>query len=132
MKFYRGSAAAARAYVEADHSRADDYYLTEGSGVATRYVADVSDSVSPTVRKASDLDGETYERWVAGSLMRAIAASPADFLMRSSSSAISSELTSGWPICEMTMPSTATKAVRPGARPSRAAAQVTEGRFKPV
>ena len=66
MKFYRGSAAAARAYVEADHSRADDYYLAEGSGVATRYVAEVSDSVSPTVRRAGDLDGETYERWVAG------------------------------------------------------------------
>lgn len=66
MKFYRGSAAAARAYVEADHSRADDYYLTEGSGVATRYVAEVSDSVSPVVRRAGDLDGETYERWVAG------------------------------------------------------------------
>ena len=66
MKFYRGSAAAARAYVEADHSRADDYYLAEGSGVASRYVVDVSDSVSPTVRHAGDLDGETYERWVAG------------------------------------------------------------------
>ena len=66
MKFYRGSAAAARAYVEADHSRADDYYLGEGSGVASRFVVDVSDSVSPTVRRVADLDGETYERWVAG------------------------------------------------------------------
>ena len=66
MKFYRGSAAAARAYVAADHSRADDYYLTEGTGVASRYVADVSDSVSPTVRQAGILDGETYERWVSG------------------------------------------------------------------
>ena len=36
VKFYRGSAAAARSYVEADHSRADDYYLAEGSGVAER------------------------------------------------------------------------------------------------
>ena len=34
MKFYRGAAPAARAYVEADRSRADDYYLAEGSGVA--------------------------------------------------------------------------------------------------
>lgn len=66
MKFYRGSAAAARAYVEADHSRADDYYLAEGTGVATRYVADVSESVSPMVGQAGDLDGEAYERWVAG------------------------------------------------------------------
>ena len=39
VKFYRGSAAAARSYVEADHSRADDYYLAEGSGVAEHYVA---------------------------------------------------------------------------------------------
>ena len=37
VKFYRGSAAAARSYVEADHSRADDYYLAEGSGVAEHY-----------------------------------------------------------------------------------------------
>ena len=64
MKFYRGSAAAARAYIEADHSRADDYYLTEGSGVATRHVASVSDSVS--LRHVDELDGQTYERWVAG------------------------------------------------------------------
>ena len=42
VKFYRGSASAARSYVEADHSRADDYYLAEGTGVAERYV-----SVSP-------------------------------------------------------------------------------------
>jgi len=66
MKFYRGSAAAARAYVEADHSRADDYYLAEGIGVARRYVVGVSESVSPTVRPAGDLDAEAYERWVAG------------------------------------------------------------------
>jgi len=64
MKFYRGSAAAARAYVEADHSRADDYYLAEGAGVATRFVADVSDSVSLT--HVGELDGQGYERWVAG------------------------------------------------------------------
>lgn len=64
MKFYRGSAKAARAYVEADHSRADDYYLAEGAGVATRYVADVSDSVSLT--DLGELDGTTYEQWVAG------------------------------------------------------------------
>ena len=29
MKVYRGAAAAARHYVEADRSRADDYYLAE-------------------------------------------------------------------------------------------------------
>ena len=82
MKFYRGAAAAARAYVEADHSRADDYYLGEGAGVATRYVVDVSDPVSPSVppaptpnstptaggavRRAGFLDGDAYEEWVGG------------------------------------------------------------------
>ena len=66
MKFYRGSAAAARSYVEADHSRADDYYLGEGAGVASRFVVDVSDSVSLTVHQAPDLDGDGYERWVGG------------------------------------------------------------------
>ncbi len=39
VKFYRGSAGAARTYVEADRSRADDYYLAEGTGLAERYVA---------------------------------------------------------------------------------------------
>ena len=34
MKFYRGSGRGARAYVEADHHRADDYYLAEGAGIA--------------------------------------------------------------------------------------------------
>jgi len=66
MKFYRGSAAAARAYIEADHSRADDYYLTEGSGVASRFVVGVRHLVSPAVRQAADLNGATYEQWVAG------------------------------------------------------------------
>jgi exodeoxyribonuclease V alpha subunit len=32
VAIYRGSAAAARNYVEADRSRADDYYLAEGTG----------------------------------------------------------------------------------------------------
>ena len=36
VKFYRGAAKAAPAYVESDHSRADDYYLTEGSGRSLR------------------------------------------------------------------------------------------------
>jgi len=37
--FYRGSAAAAPSYVEADHSRADDYYQVEGTGLAEHYIA---------------------------------------------------------------------------------------------
>ncbi|MEO7069104.1 MAG: MobF family relaxase [Nostocoides sp.] len=67
MKFYRGSAAAARCYVEADRSRADDYYLAEGSGLATRYVATACDGdVPPAVTYGGTLDGPAYERWVAG------------------------------------------------------------------
>ena len=62
MKFYRGSPGAARTYVEQDRSRADDYYLAEGSGVATRYVASPLIGVTP----AGSLSGETYEKWVAG------------------------------------------------------------------
>ncbi len=81
VKFYRGSAAAARTYVEADRSRVDDYYLAEGTGVAARYVADtISSSVDAgghegeragersagIVRDGGTLDGYTYERWVGG------------------------------------------------------------------
>jgi exodeoxyribonuclease V alpha subunit len=32
VKVYRGAAAAARHYVEADHAPVDDYYLAEGTG----------------------------------------------------------------------------------------------------
>jgi exodeoxyribonuclease V alpha subunit len=61
VKFYRGAARAARAYVERDRSRADDYYLGEGTGVASRLTA-TPDGVEP----AGSMDGETYEQWVAG------------------------------------------------------------------
>ncbi len=61
VKFYRGSAAAARSYVEADHSRADDYYLVEGSGLAEHYIAGPG-----AVQRVGDLDGPRYERWVGG------------------------------------------------------------------
>lgn len=69
VKFYSGSAAAARAYVEADHSRADDYYLAEGSGVAERYVVtlrNVGSAPDCEVACAGAMDGATYERWVTG------------------------------------------------------------------
>ena len=66
VKFYSGSAAAARAYVEADHSRADDYYLAEGSGVASRYIASASTPGEPPIQPGGTLDGPAYERWVAG------------------------------------------------------------------
>ena len=61
VKFYRGAAKAARAYVERDRSRADDYYLGEGSGVAERLAATRLASTG-----AGSMDGETYEQWVAG------------------------------------------------------------------
>jgi exodeoxyribonuclease V alpha subunit len=61
VKFYRGAAKAARAYVERDRSRADDYYLGEGSGVAGRFTA-----TPDGVESAGLLTGDTYEQWVAG------------------------------------------------------------------
>ena len=61
VKFYRGAAKAARAYVERDRSLADDYYLGEGTGVADRLVA-----TPDGVEHAASMDGDTYEQWVAG------------------------------------------------------------------
>jgi exodeoxyribonuclease V alpha subunit len=67
MKVYRGTAAAARHYVEADRSRVDDYYLAEGSGVAVRIVAGFDKlNQRVSVEHRADMDGETYEHWVAG------------------------------------------------------------------
>ncbi|MDP3950572.1 MobF family relaxase [Microbacterium sp.] len=70
MKFYRGSASAARSYVEADRSRVDDYYLAEGTGIATRYVATTPPAAGgrgvSAVQDGGTLDGDAYERWVAG------------------------------------------------------------------
>lgn len=62
VKVYRGAASAARAYVEADRSRVDDYYLAEGTGVARRFGA----SPQRGVEDLGELDGDAYERWVAG------------------------------------------------------------------
>jgi len=53
---------AARHYVEADRSRADDYYLAEGTGIAERYTA----SHDGAVRCEAPLTGDAYEAWVAG------------------------------------------------------------------
>jgi exodeoxyribonuclease V alpha subunit len=72
IKIYAGSPGAARNYVEADRSRADDYYLAEGTGVAERYVASplavVKNAVgqNAVVQRLSPLSGEGYEAWVAG------------------------------------------------------------------
>lgn len=84
-KFYRGSAAAARTYVEADRSHVDDFYLAERTGVTTRYIAEAPTTAAVeggthqehgqqrvrehgpvTVEKAGTLDGDAYERWVGG------------------------------------------------------------------
>ena len=63
MKFYRGAGKAARAYVESDHHRADDYYLAEGSGIAQMIgIRGATGEVLPAV----GMDGDTYERWVEG------------------------------------------------------------------
>jgi exodeoxyribonuclease V alpha subunit len=60
MKVYAGAPAAARQYLEADRGRADDYYLTEGTGVARRFTA-----TAGRVQERAPLTGETYETWVA-------------------------------------------------------------------
>src|SRR5512133_2331173 len=61
MKVYACATAAARAYLEADRGRADDYYLAEGTGVARRFTA-----TAGRVEERAPLTGETYESWVAG------------------------------------------------------------------
>ncbi|WP_092204008.1 MobF family relaxase [Blastococcus tunisiensis] len=61
MKIYAGAPAAARQYVEADRGRADDYYLTEGAGVARRF-----STTEGRVTELAPLTGDTYETWVAG------------------------------------------------------------------
>ncbi|GGF36357.1 hypothetical protein GCM10011519_07330 [Marmoricola endophyticus] len=77
VKFYRGAAGAARSYVEADRSRVDDYYLAEGTGLATHYFASPTTAPSttgvpprephsPGVTRRGTLDGDAYERWVGG------------------------------------------------------------------
>src|SRR6476660_1351183 len=62
VKVYRGTAAAARNYLDADRSRADDYYLTEGTGIARRFMA----RPDGCVVELGWLTGDGYEAWVAG------------------------------------------------------------------
>ncbi len=62
VKVYRGAAAAARHYVEADRGRADDYYLAEGTGIAERWTASQTGAITREV----PLTGDSYEAWVAG------------------------------------------------------------------
>jgi hypothetical protein len=62
VKVCRGAPSAARNYLEADRSRADDYYLAEGTGVTRRFTAGPD---APVVELTS-LAGDGYEAWVAG------------------------------------------------------------------
>jgi hypothetical protein len=57
VKVYRGSAAAARNYLDADRSRADDYYLAEGSGIARRFVT----GPDGCVVELASLTGDGYD-----------------------------------------------------------------------
>ena len=66
VKFYRGAAAGARAYLEAERSRADDYYLREGDGYARRLDAAVTLDGEVAVRERGWIAGDEYEAWVAG------------------------------------------------------------------
>jgi exodeoxyribonuclease V alpha subunit len=61
LKVYVGAPAAARHHVEADRGRADDYYLTEGAGVARRYRV-----TGGRVVELAPLRGDGYEAWGAG------------------------------------------------------------------
>ncbi|SOC51410.1 hypothetical protein SAMN05660748_3713, partial [Blastococcus aggregatus] len=61
MKIYAGAPVAARHYVEADRGRVDDYYLTEGTGVARRFT-----TTDGRVAELGPLTGDAYETWVAG------------------------------------------------------------------
>ena len=66
VKLYRGAAGAARTYLEADRSRADDYYLTEGTGIARRYAA----TGVGRVAELPAMDGDAYEAWWPASIRR--------------------------------------------------------------
>ncbi|SHN88520.1 conjugative relaxase domain-containing protein, TrwC/TraI family [Geodermatophilus obscurus] len=61
MKIYTGAPSAARHYVEAGRGRTDDYYLTEGTGIARSY-----STRGGRVTELAALAGDGYEAWVAG------------------------------------------------------------------
>ena len=65
VTFFRsGGGAAARAYLEQDHARADDYYLAEGSGLADRIVHERVASAGVFAVSRDVLSGDAYESWV--------------------------------------------------------------------
>ncbi|PXA76526.1 hypothetical protein DCC24_07080 [Auritidibacter sp. NML100628] len=57
---FRGTGADGRRYVEADRSRADDYYLGAGTTVAEFAALDGAGNVTAEL----GLDPETYAGWV--------------------------------------------------------------------
>jgi hypothetical protein len=75
IKVYAGAPAAARHYLEADRARADDYYLTEGTGLARRFNA-----TDGRVAELAPLAGDGYQAWVAGTdpipVSRAVGCAP--------------------------------------------------------
>lgn len=60
LVFFRGAGAAARAYLESDHSHADEYYLADAGAVADWKAWDSTGQE----RSAAALDGEQYQAWV--------------------------------------------------------------------
>ena len=60
VRLFRGSGAAARRYVEADRSGADEYYLGADDAIAEYTVIDASGEVTA----ARSLTAEEYEGWV--------------------------------------------------------------------
>lgn len=60
LVFFRGAGAAARAYLESDHSHADEYYLADAGAVAAWKAWD-GQGVETS---AATLDGASYQAWV--------------------------------------------------------------------
>lgn len=60
LVFFRGAGAAARAYLESDHSHADEYYLADAGAVAAWAAWDGQGVETAT----ATLDGQTYQAWV--------------------------------------------------------------------
>jgi hypothetical protein len=60
LVFFRGAGAAARAYLESDHSHADEYYLADAGAVADWKAWDSTGQE----RTSASLDGTQYQAWV--------------------------------------------------------------------